>query len=274
MTKLLAGLVGGLGLIALTAVGCSSTPAMTVASVAVTSGIGLTNEPMNSLTEIPVSQPVIYLTAEVANPAGSIPVQVRWFKLPTTVLATEDFSGRRSDSSPFDFDRTKSVSTLASRLERQDIGWEVGEYRAEVWLGGRLAKTIFFKVVSDTEADRLNAARVVQQIAFSDQLTSTGELGTTATSFSRSTNVIYVQLTIGQSAPSATIVVMVRYVAADQSVASFTAVPQGTAPLRFELSRERFGRLWSDKLWPIGTFEVKVEINGILARTRTFQIVF
>ena len=266
------GLFGGIVFVALSAVACSSELSPQVDSAMIAGEVSLTNEPVSRLVEVPTSVPVIYLAAAVSNPMSSTQIRVRWFKLPTQLLASEDFDGRHGDSNRFDFDSSKSLSSLASRLERPGVSWDMGEYRAEVWLNGKLAKTVFFQVVSDAEAEQLRAQHTVKSITFSDSADQ-GRLGESRLSFGRSTNTIYIQVGLDTTLSGVTIQTSVRYVKSDQIITTFTTVPTGTDPLMFTLPRERFGRFWSDKLWPVGTFEVTVRAGGVTARTQTFQII-
>lgn len=269
------GLWGLLVVIGLGAAACSSTPTVRtqVLSAGLTSAVSLTNEPENKLTEVPAGASVIYLAVQIGNPTRGTQVRVRWVKLPNEILSTEDFVGNRTENNPFEFDRNRPISSLASRLIRQEPSWELGDYRAEVWLDGRLANTIPFVVVSDADASQLSAQRLVRQITLSDELINGDQLGPTRLTFQRATNAIHIRVGLSQPLTNADMQTSVRYVKDDQIITTFTTGPTSAEALIFTLTRERFGRLWSDNLWPTGTFEVTVRVGGILARSQTFQII-
>src|SRR3989344_4820485 len=260
MTKPKIGLMACLVFIALGGAACSSAELRThIVSVAITGGVSLTNEPEDSVAEIASSAPVIYLSAQVANPTDSTQVRVKWIKSPNQVILTEDFVGNRQSGNQFEVDRTKTVSALASRITKSGISWEIGEYQAEVWLGRALAKIVPFQIITDTKANQLSVQRTINQISLSDALDSQDRVGASKTIFDKATNMIYVQVELARPV-SDEIHTSVRHLASDQTITTFTTVPVGTNPLVFTLSRERFGRLWSNKLWPTGTFEVTVRI--------------
>ncbi len=256
----------------LTAASCSRGAETVISDVVIATSVKVQNTPENNLTEVNASSEVIYLSARVDHPSSVTQVQVRWYQLPSQLIAKESFTGRRSGTHPFDFDRGASSSFLASRIEREGISWTTGEYRAEVFLGDQLAKTVFFKVISDAEANQQAIASKVQQIRLGDALNSQFKVDKDVAIFTRATNDIYIQIGLIGISPNTEVKTNVRYIKEDQQVANFTSEVTGDKELLLTLSRERFGRLWPDRLWPEGTFEVSIIIGGVQARTRTFQV--
>ena len=139
-------------------------------------------------------------------------------------------------------------------------------------MGDQLAKTVFFRIISDTEAQQQATASQVRQIWFGDALTHEFKVGADRTVFSRATNDIHIQIDLVGLPPSTEVRTNIRYIKKDQQVASFVSEVTGDRELVLSLSRERFGQLWPDRLWPEGTFEVTVTIGGVQAKTRTFQV--
>jgi len=250
----------------------ANTPAIT--DVAVSVGIKYTNEPETVLETVASSSRIIYVSAEVTNPTKSTEVKVAWYKLPNQPIATETFSGKRGSSgNQLDFDYKRTTSWLASQVERPGLSWTIGEYRVEVYLDGQSAKTVFFNVVSDSDADKLTASKAIQSVLFSDAIDDNNQLVDSArTTFARSTPTLYIQVKLGAVPAGTSVEAGVRYVKTGLSINTFTAVATGNDTLLFPLPLERFGRLWSDKLWPIGSFQVITKINGVIGKTSTFLI--
>lgn len=256
----------------LTAASCSRGMETAIGGVAITTSVNVQNAPENNLAEVNASSEAIYLSARVDYPSTATQVQVRWYRLPSQLIAKESFTGRRSSTHPFDFDKGAGSSFLASRVEREGISWPTGEYRAEVFLGDQLAKTVFFKIISDAEAQQQAVANKVQQIQLGDTLNSQFKVDKDVAIFTRATNDIYIQVILVDINPNTEVKTSVRYIKEDQQVANFTSEVTGDKELVLTLSRERFGRLWPDRLWPEGVFEISVIIGGVQARTRTFQV--
>lgn len=273
MAKILRSIVIFISLfVILGAASCSRGGETIIGDVAIATGVNVQNAPENDLTEVNASSEAIYLSARVDHPSSTTQVQVRWYQLSGQLIAKESFSGRRSSTHLFDFDKGASSSFLASRIEREGISWPTGEYRAEVFLGDQLVKTVFFKIISDAEASQQAVANKVQQIRLGDTLNSQFKVDKDVAIFTRATNDIYIQISLIDIGPNTEVKTNVRYIKEDQQVANFTSEVTGDKELVLNLSRERFGRFWPDRLWPEGAFEVGVIIGGVQARTRTFQV--
>ncbi|MFA5009657.1 MAG: hypothetical protein WC553_00290 [Patescibacteria group bacterium] len=244
-----------------------------IEQTSIATGITYDNQPENSLEQVPASATAIYLSAEIANPTKSTTVQVAWYQLPTTVIASEEFSGKReSGGNNLDFDYTKSTSWLASRITRTGLSWSLGDYRVEVSLNGNIAKTLFFKVVSDSEAEKASVEKIVSALRVGDALDDDNQLVAAKTSLARGTDNIHIAVTLTGAKAGSNLEVGVRFVKTDLVINSFSSVVSGSKTLIFSLPRDRFGRLWTDKLWPVGSFEVTAKLNGVIARTTTFVV--
>jgi len=244
-----------------------------VEQAVIATSIHYDNQPDNNIEQVPTSTAVIYLAAEVTDPTSATTVQVTWYQLPNQVIATETFAGKRqSSSNQLDFDYQKSASWLASRVERPGLSWPMGEYRAEVRLGSQLAKTVFFKVVSDIAAEEASAKKIIRSVKFGDTLNDSNQLSSSKTSFRRTAPAIYIQVELAGAKPGTDLQVGVRYVKDDLLINTFSSVVMGDDQLVFALSRDRFGKLWSDQLWPVGSFQVTAKVNGVAAWTGSFLV--
>ncbi len=269
-------LVFVIALVGLTGASCSrpvTETKTTIPQAVITTGIKYTNQPENNLEQVGGSSSVIYLAVEVNYPTSNTEVRVVWRKMPNQVIATETFTGKRTNTrNQLDFDYRLASSWLSSRVERPSLSWPMGEYKTEVYLDGGLAKTVFFSIVSDAEAEKQRVRGVVNSLTLGDTLTDDNRLANTKTTFSRNTPVIYIQTKISGATAGTNLEVAVRHVKTDLAVNTFSAVVAGDDTLIFSLDRNQVGRLWSDKLWPVGSFEVTAKINQATARTTNFVI--
>lgn len=257
--------------------GCGPDPqavAASIAQAAITASVGPTNEPDNRLEKVAATTPTIYLAAEVLNPKRSTVVKVVWQQLPGKVLATELFDGKRQDSgNQFDFEYRSASSWLLSQIKRPGLSWPLGSYRTEVYLGNRLAKTVFFDVVADADAEQQLVERMINQVVFGDAITGSNQLANRKTTFARTADNIYIQIRVVGAPVGTNLNVGVRYIKDNLVFDPFTSVVRGDQTLLLTLSRSRFGKLWSDGLWAEGSFEVTVKVDGTIARTATFRVV-
>lgn len=263
-------------LLGLTGASCSRSltdAETTISQAIITTGVKYTNQPENNLEQVGDSSSVIYLAAEVNHPVSTTEVRVVWLKLPNQVIATETFTGKRTSTrNQLDFDYRAATSWLSSRIERPNLSWPAGEYKAEVYLDNNRAKTVFFNIVSDAEAERRQVQKLVSSLKFGDTLTDDNQLASAKTSFSRTTPIIYIQVKLADAPAGTDLQVAVRQVKTDLTVNTFSSVGAGDDTLLFSLDRNQFGRLWSDKLWPAGSFEVTAKINQATAQTANFVI--
>ena len=269
----LAAIIALLGLAGASCSGPLTDAGTTISQAVITTGVKYTNQPENNLEQVGDSSSVIYLAAEVNHPTSTTEVRVVWQKLPNQIIATETFTGKRTNTrNQLDFDYRAATSWLSSRIERPNLSWPMGDYKTEVYLDNNLAKTVFFSIVSDTEAEKQRVQGLVSSLTFGDTLTDDNQLASTKTTFSRTTPIIYIQVKLADAPAGTDLQVAVRQVKTDLIVNTFSSVGVGDDTLLFSLDRNQFGRLWSDKLWPVGSFEVTAKISQATARVTNFVI--
>lgn len=234
--------------------------------------IGTDNAIVAPTTKLPASAPTIYLSGEVVNPSSSAAIRVIWTKLPESIVASEDFTGMRSSSDPFDFDKTKPSSYFASKITRDGVSWIEGEYKAEVILNGRRLNSVFFKIVSDSEAEAQDNKNAISRVMFGDSLDDDRQINKSLTRFPRTQDHIYIQVDLSGRRPGERLEVEVRYPKEDRGVNTFTTTTGDAEFYVFDLPLERFGRIWPDRLWPTGAFVVDVKVNGTIVSSPSFVI--
>ena len=265
-------LSGALTLVVLSGARCSvaqDTDLPSVSQAAITTGLKQNNEPANQVEVIAAGTAVIYVSAEISRPTNDTTATVTWLKVPNQVIATESFDGRRGDSAiqSRDFDRNYPTSWLASQVNRPGASWALGEYQAEIRIDDRLAKTVFFTVVQDSQLDQTMAQRVVQRIRTGDALTDDNHLANTKTVFQPTTDNIYIQLGLTDELPGAKLQVDIRHLKTGAAIDSFTSVTNTDLEPVFTLSRARYRNLW-----PTGAYEITAKINGTVGRTISFTV--
>lgn len=266
-------LLGVAMLLTLGAVSCSGDKDVTsVGQVTVATGLELYNQASNELSKVSASVEKIYLSVEILNPIQFTRVRVKWYQLPSKLLASEDFIGRRDGSNKFDFNRNAGASFLASSIVKNSVSWPIGEYKAEVFINNNLAKTVFFNVVTEIEASTSRLAAIVRSLKTGDELNNQFKLGNNKTVFNRTTDNIYVQANIRNAEPGTDLTIRVRYVKEDRVFATFAYEIIDDEDIVIDLTRDRFGKLWTDKLWPEGTFEAMVLVNNVKVSSHTFFV--
>jgi hypothetical protein len=266
-------LLGVALLFTLGAVSCSGDTEITsVGQVSIATGLALYNQPANEVSKIATSTETIYLSAEVVRPTRLTRIRVKWYQLPSKLLASQDFTGRREGSNKFDFNNKTQSSFLASSISRDTISWPIGEYRAEVFIDNELAKTMFFNIVTEVEASTSRLAAIVRSVKTGDALNGQFKLANSKTVFTRTADNIYVQTSIKGAEPSTDLAVRVRYVKENRTFADFSYKIIDDKEIVVDLARERFGKLWSDKLWPVGTFEAMILVNNVEVSSHTFFV--
>lgn len=259
-------------LLTLGAASCGDGEQTSVGRVAVATGLELYNQASNELSKVAASVEKIYLSVEILRPTQFTRVRIKWYQLPNKLLASEDFIGHRDGSNKFDFNRNAGASFLASSIAKNSVSWPIGEYKAEVFIDNDLAKTIFFNVVTEFEASTSRLAAVVRSLKTGDELNNRFKLGNSKTVFNRTTENIYVQAGIRNAEPGTDLTIRVRYVREDRIFASFSYEIIDDEDIVVDLARTRFGKLWTDKLWPEGVFEAMVLVNNVEVASHTFFV--
>lgn len=254
------------------AAGCGRSGVTTVDGLTVATDLDLYNQPANDLDRIAASAEVIYLTARVESPTPDTRVRVRWYRLPSDLIASEDFTGQRDSSNRFDFSKAAASSFFASRINREGLTWPLGDYEAQVWLGSERVATKRFKVVSDADADQDKLASYLDRLATGNTLNNQFLLANNLANFSRDESHIYIQASLDVPKDTATFAVEVRQVREDNVFAKFTEEVSGEKDVVFDLDRNEFGKLWSDRLWPAGALEISALINNVEVESRTIFV--
>lgn len=260
-------------LLTLGAASCGSDGEQTsVGQVAVATGLELYNQPSNELTKVAASADAIYLSAEILNPVSTSRVRIRWYRLPSQLISTEDFLGKRDQANKFDFMLNSKSSFLASSITKDSLAWVLGEYRVEIFINNEIAKTISFDIVSDNEASEGALTAIVRNIITGDSLNNKFKIVAPKSTFTRGTDNIFVQTSIKNAVPGTSVAIKIRYVKEDRIFANFTYEVIGDEDIVVDLERNRFGKLWSDRLWPEGAFEVMVYVNNIEVSSHIFLV--
>jgi hypothetical protein len=267
--------LGLLAVIILSAAGCNRDIPTRLDKFTFTTAVTTTNAPEASLDSeaIPASTETIYLSAGVMDPLPATKVKVRWTKMPSQVLASQDFTGKgRNNTQAHDFDRGLALSYFASQVTKPGLTWATGEYQVEVFLNGRIVKTLPFHIVNDSESDVRSTQGLLRNLRFGSALTADQDaIAAARTTFKRSDPHIYIQADFAEAALTSTVDIAVRYIKEDlRLVTSSTQLNDDRVMVDLELSR--LGRLWPDRLWAEGVYEVTVRINDIEVRTTTFTV--
>jgi len=256
----------------LTAASCGNSNPSRVDNVAIGVSVNPDNRVQTEIEAVPSSTPTIYLSGRVVGPTANTEVRVAWSRLDTGIIATESFDGTRGNGDLFNFDKSVTGSYFASQINREGIGWEQGEYKADVFLNGQRVTSRFFKVVTDSEADNINNSAKVRSVTFGSQLSSNNQIQTSQTSFSRNTDHIYTQINLNGSQPGTRIEARVRYLRQNLVVNNFTATAGQEQFILFDLPLSRFNILWSDRLWASGGYEVEIMVDGSTISTESFIV--
>lgn len=232
------------------------------------------NRPETAVEQVPSSTKTIYFSAQVLQPLSNTRVRVRWTKLPSTIIASEDFNGRsRRNGQIHDFDKSFRDSYFASSVDKTGLTWDIGDYQVEAYLNGKLVKTLLFQIVSDLESENQATQGLLKSLKFGNTLNASREAIVTAkTTFSRSEPHIYVQSDYANGALGSEIEVTVRFIKEDLVIVSSSTQLVGNPRLLLDLELSRLGRFWSDRLWAPGVYEVNVKINDVDVKTSTFTV--
>lgn len=256
----------------LLAASCRGGGAAEVGSLTVGREINANHQVVDNITTIPATAKSIYLSGLVKNPTNNTKIKVSWYRLPNFVIATEEFAGNKTSGTRYDYDRSQSSSYFASHIDREGLSWESGEYRADVFLSGRKSGSVFFKVVTDSEAEDANNANLLQSVKFGADLNTDGEIAVSKSAFDRSSEHIYIQVNLAASQTSPAVEAAVRLVGDQKPINTFTTNAGQQRTLVFDLPLERFGRNWNDRLWPAGGYQVEIKLNGTSVATPSFVV--
>lgn len=259
----------------LTAAGCRG-EVTSVGEIAITTQIDGDNKPVGGSQQVILSTiPVIYLTAEVINAKQGTAVSVEWrYVTKDQILATELFRGGRNSDKPHEFitGLKPTNSFLASYLILSSLSWPPGSYEALIKLDGRTVKQIGFNIVGSREFDELSKKAMLKKLYLGSRINDQGQMAIPGSNFTQSQEKIYAVALLQGVPPSTVVKATWKYLDANQVITDFSVFFSGSDYLPFEISLERFGRLWPDGLWPRGTYEVALYVDNVLVTTKNFIV--
>ncbi|MDD5605847.1 MAG: hypothetical protein PHR51_00700 [Patescibacteria group bacterium] len=243
-----------------------------IGQVAIATGLNLYNQPSNELAKVAASTETIYAAVEVFDPTPTTRIRVRWYRWPSELIASEDFVGQRSSANKFDYQAGAKSSFLASSIKKNDLTWALGEYKVEVLVNNNPAKSVMFDIVPDNEALAGELAAIVHKISTASALDDDFKISDAQTTFARNVDDIFVQTNIRGADAGTAVSIRVRYVKEDNIFATFSYEVDEDQDIVVDLERDRYGKLWSDRLWPEGAFEITVLVNNLEAASHTFLV--
>jgi len=264
-----------LGVLLLSAAGCGSKPAQIDRAV-IAMEINHDNSPVREAQpNLLLTTPAIYLCAEVANAKEDTTIDVEWRYLTADrVLATEAFRGGRTDDRPQEFVTGVGPATswIYSHITLTGLSWPVGSYEVTVKLDGREVSRVDFNVVGSQQFDELSKKALVESFYLGSKLNDQSQIAIPGSQFPRSQGEIYA-VALLKGAPAATKVRAVwRYLEGGVTINDFLTTFSGSGYLPFDISLSRFGKLWPDRLWPVGTYSVSLYVDNILVTTKNFTV--
>lgn len=259
----------------LTAAGCKGDVA-SIGKVAIVTQINIDNSPMgDSQSVILATTPVIYLSTEVINGQTGTKVDVEWrYVTGDRILATELFRGRQNSSQPHEFVTGKQPtnSFLSSRIVLSKLGWDLGSYEAVIQLNGQIVKQIGFNIVSSNEFDDMSKKAMLKQLYLGSKVNDQGQIAIPGSRFTQNQEKIYA-VALFQNVPAGTIIQAVwKHLDNNQVITNFSIPFSHSGYLPFEISLDRFGRLWADSLWPKGIYEISIYVDNVLVTTSNFTV--
>lgn len=259
----------------LTAAGCRGNVS-NIGKVAVATQVNIDNSPIgDSQSVILATTPAIYLSAEVINGQIGTKVDVEWrYITGNKILATEFFRGNRNNSRPHEFVTGKKLtdSFLSSRIVLSKLGWDLGSYEVVIQLDGQIVKRIGFNIVSSNEFDDMSKKAMLKKLYLGSKINNQAQIAIPGSRFTQNQEKIYA-VALLQNVPAGTIIQAVwKHLDNNQVITSFSVPFSNSGYLPFEISLDRFGRLWSDNLWPKGTYEVSIYVDNVLVTTSNFTV--
>ena len=259
----------------LTAAGCQK-EVTSLGRVAITTQINNDNTPTGESQQILLlTTPVIYLTAEIINAKHNTQVTVEWHYLTEDqMLATESFRGGRTQGRPHEFVVAPQPMTsfLSSRITLSDLSWSLGSYQASIKLNGQLVKQIEFNIVGDKEFHEFFPKAMLKSFYLGSQINNKNQITIPGDRFTRDQEEIYAVALLRDVPIGTTIKVTWKYLDANRVITDFSVPFSGDGYLPFKITLNRFSRLWSDGLWPVGIYEITFYVDNVLVTTKNFAV--
>lgn len=264
-----------LGLI-VTVSGCGQPKALTsINSLTTTAQINQDNSPAHKAQVFLAGTPKIYFSAKVTNAVPGTKVDVQWtYATGNRVIATESFRGGRDKERPQEFmlGLKPATSFIASQITLNQISWPLGTYAVAINLNGQPAGEINFNIVSDKDFDLLSKKGLLKNIYLGSQINKQKQVTIPGTNFTRDQETIYAVALFEDVPANTTIKAVWKYLNGNQEIDSFYAPFSGSGYLPFAIGLENFGRLWADRLWPKGNYEVSLYVDNVPIITKNFTV--
>lgn len=248
---------------------------VSLANLTTTNQINADNSPVSSKNVFLSSTPAIYFTAKVIDATQNTVVEVKWRNATKDqVLATESFKGGRTKDRPQEFmvGLKPTTSYLYSKISLSGIGWSIGTYEIQAKLNGVEVGKLNYNIVADDDYDLINKRNLLKNLYLGSQINQDKQITVPSTVFDRDQEKIYASALFKDVPVGTTIRTVWKYLDGNREIDSFYTKFSGSGYLVFEISLEKFGRLWSDGLWPKGNFEVSLYVDNVLIITKNFTV--
>jgi hypothetical protein len=165
-----------------------------------------------------------------------------------------------------------TTSYLSSKINLSGAGWSVGTYEITVNLNDKEIGKLNFNIVGDKDFDLLAKKNLLKSFYLGSQINKDKQITLPGTVFARNQDKIYAVALFKEVPAGTTMKAIWKYLDNNQSIDTFYTQFSGSGYLAFEISLEKFGRLWSDGLWPKGNFEVSLYVDNVLIITKNFTV--
>jgi len=260
------------------ATGCGQTTdnITSLGKLGITTAINNDNSPFNDFEQVVISTaPEIYLSAQIINVVQGTKAQVEWrYVTGNQIIATEFFKGERSDDKPHEFviKTSPATSFFSSQITLSDINWPVGSYEVTVTLNNQTIKKINFNIVNDNDFDQLSKKAMLKNLYLGSMVNKENQIAVPGDNFACDQEKIYA-VALFQNVPAGTIIkANWTYLDTNRIITNFSVPFSGAGYLPFEINLDRFSRLWSNRLWPAGTYKVSIYVDNVLVTTRNFTV--
>lgn len=249
---------------------------VSLTNLTTTNQINADNSPVNSKNVFLSSAPAIYFTAVAVDATQNTRVDIQWQNATQDqIIATEVFRGGRTKERPQEFlvGLKPTTSYFSSKINLSGLAWSIGTYEVQVKLNGKDVGRINFNIVGDEDFDVLAKKSLLQSFYLGSQINSDKQVTVPGTVFNPNQEKIYAVALFKEVPANTSVKAVWKYLDENRNIDSFYMKFNGSGYLAFEISLEKFGRLWSDGLWPKGNFEVSLYVDNVLIITKNFTVV-
>ncbi|MBU1082879.1 hypothetical protein KKE14_00320 [Patescibacteria group bacterium] len=241
----------------------------------IASQVNADNSPVNSQNVFLSSTPAIYFTAKAVDAIQGTRIDIRWMDATRDqVLATEVLRGGRNKERPQEFmlGLKPATSYIYSKINLTGVGWLIGTYEVQVKVDGKDAGQLNFNIVGDKDFDLLTKKTLLKSFYLGSQINQNKQVTIPGTTFSSNQEKIYAVALFKEVPANTDMKVVWKYLDGNQDIDSFYTKFSGSGYLAFDISLEKFGRLWPNRLWPKGNFEVFLYVDNVLIITKNFTV--